>query len=33
MNWNLECLCKNDMEFETRLDEIKELVENVKDYN
>ena len=33
MNWNLECLCKNDMEFEARLDEIKELVEKVKDYN
>ncbi len=32
MNWNLENLCKNDAEFESRLEEIKELVEKVKDY-
>ena len=32
MNWNLECLCKNDAEFESRLEELKVLVEKVKDY-
>ena len=32
MNWNLENLCKNDAEFESRLEEIKELVEKVKDF-
>ena len=32
MNWNLECLCKNDAEFESRLEELKGLVEKVKDY-
>ena len=32
MNWNLENLCKSDAEFESRLEEIKELVEKVKDF-